>query len=245
MLAPSRRRQALYPGGKPSDAVLIVGGVHVNNIAVILDYGLTSVLLFLAAKSFKRVLKGGNQQLQFVMQARRCPPRADPHLLDRSLNRGVRPDTSTVRLRVTNSARTRGVHCVLVACACERPRVAHNCVASLPACSAGACVAVQGLLQLAFVFMQASTVTASMAIIQLLQAARRCRPHPPHPALAAPTPHAARHEKVRHLVSHHRRPLALDHRRTSGCAVDVTSLAKPSAVAKTQQQPPEVGTPNV
>jgi hypothetical protein len=31
----------------------------------------------------------------------------------------------------------------------------------------------QGLLQLAFVFMQASTVTASMAIIQLLQAARR------------------------------------------------------------------------
>jgi len=93
--------KAIYPGGKPADAVLIVGGVHVNNIAVILDYGLTSVLLFLAAKSFKRVLQGGDEQLKFVMQ---------------------------------------------------------------------------GLLQLAFVFMQASTVTASMAIIQLLQAARRWPP---------------------------------------------------------------------
>lgn len=48
--------------------MLIVGGVHVNNIAVILDYGMTSVLLFLAAKSFKRVLQGGDEQLKFVMQ---------------------------------------------------------------------------------------------------------------------------------------------------------------------------------
>jgi hypothetical protein len=32
----------------------------------------------------------------------------------------------------------------------------------------------QGLLQLGFVFMQASTITASMGVIQLLQAARRC-----------------------------------------------------------------------
>lgn len=59
--------QALYGGGA-RDAVLIVGGVHINNFAVILDYGLTSVLLFMAAKSFKRVLKGSEHQLQFVMQ---------------------------------------------------------------------------------------------------------------------------------------------------------------------------------
>ncbi len=32
----------------------------------------------------------------------------------------------------------------------------------------------QGLLQLGFVFMQASTITMSMGVIQLLQAARRC-----------------------------------------------------------------------
>lgn len=88
-------------GGNAKDAVLIVGGVHVNNVAVILDYGLTSVLLFMAAKSFKHVLSEDNHQLKFVMQ---------------------------------------------------------------------------GLLQLAFVFMQASSVTASMAIIQLLQAARRWPP---------------------------------------------------------------------
>jgi len=31
----------------------------------------------------------------------------------------------------------------------------------------------QGLLQLGFVFMQASTITMSMAVVQLLQAARR------------------------------------------------------------------------
>ena len=59
--------QALYGGGA-RDAVLIVGGVHINNFAVILDYGLTGVLLFMAAKSFKRVLKGSEHQLQFVMQ---------------------------------------------------------------------------------------------------------------------------------------------------------------------------------
>lgn len=88
-------------GGNAKDAVLIVGGVHVNNIAVILDYGMTSVLLFMAARSFKRVLSVKEEQLKFIMQ---------------------------------------------------------------------------GLLQLAFVFMQASTVTASMAIIQLLQAARRWPP---------------------------------------------------------------------
>lgn len=88
-------------GGNAKDAVLIVGGVHVNNVAVILDYGLTSVLLFMAVKSFKHVLTADDNQLKFVMQ---------------------------------------------------------------------------GLLQLAFVFMQASTVTASMAIIQLLQAARRWPP---------------------------------------------------------------------
>lgn len=40
-----------------------------NNIAVILDYGLTSVLLFMAAKSFKRVLTADDYQLKFVMQA--------------------------------------------------------------------------------------------------------------------------------------------------------------------------------
>lgn len=61
--------QAVY-GGNAKDAVLIVGGVHVNNMAVILDYGLTSVLLFMAAKSFKRVLKSNEHQLQFVMQVR-------------------------------------------------------------------------------------------------------------------------------------------------------------------------------
>lgn len=88
-------------GGNAKDAVLVVGGVHVNNVSVILDYGLTSVLLFLAMKSFKQVLSSDKEQLKFVMQ---------------------------------------------------------------------------GLLQLAFVFMQASTVTASMAIIQLLQAARRWPP---------------------------------------------------------------------
>lgn len=63
--------QAIY-GGNAKDAVLIVGGVHVNNVAVILDYGLTSVLLFMAAKSFKRVLKSNEHQLQFVMQVCTC-----------------------------------------------------------------------------------------------------------------------------------------------------------------------------
>lgn len=36
-----------------------------------------------------------------------------------------------------------------------------------------ALAAAQGLLQLGFVFMQASTITLSMGVIQLLQAARR------------------------------------------------------------------------
>lgn len=40
-----------------------------NNVAVILDYGLTSVLLFMAAKSFKHVLTADDNQLKFVMQA--------------------------------------------------------------------------------------------------------------------------------------------------------------------------------
>jgi len=71
--------QAIY-GGNSKDAVLIVGGVHVNNVAVILDYGLTSVLLFMAAKSFKRVLKSNEHQLQFVFQARAAHLAVTPRL---------------------------------------------------------------------------------------------------------------------------------------------------------------------
>ena len=60
--------QAAY-GSNASDAVLVVGGVHVNNLTVILDYGLTAVLLFMAARSFKKVATDADNQLRLVFQA--------------------------------------------------------------------------------------------------------------------------------------------------------------------------------
>ena len=60
--------QALY-GGNASDAVLVVGGVHVSNLTVILDYGLTAVLLFMAARSFQKVASDADNQLRLVFQA--------------------------------------------------------------------------------------------------------------------------------------------------------------------------------
>ena len=60
-------RQALY-GGNASDAVLVVGGVHVSNLTVILDYGFTAVLLFMAARSFTKVADDTSNQLRLVFQ---------------------------------------------------------------------------------------------------------------------------------------------------------------------------------
>ena len=59
--------QALY-GGNASDAVLVVGGVHVSNLTVILDYGFTAVLLFMAARSFAKVADDTSNQLRLVFQ---------------------------------------------------------------------------------------------------------------------------------------------------------------------------------
>ena len=64
--------QALY-GGNASDTVLVVGGVHVSNLTVILDYGFTAVLLFMAARSFAKVADDTSNQLRLVFQARAGP----------------------------------------------------------------------------------------------------------------------------------------------------------------------------
>lgn len=53
--------------------MLVVGGVHVSNLTVILDYGFTAVLLFMAARSFAKVADDTSNQLRLVFQARSRP----------------------------------------------------------------------------------------------------------------------------------------------------------------------------
>ncbi len=50
--------------------MLVVGGVHVSNLTVILDYGFTAVLLFMAARSFAKVADDTSNQLRLVFQVR-------------------------------------------------------------------------------------------------------------------------------------------------------------------------------
>lgn len=94
--------KALY-GSNPSggSSLLVVGGVPINNVTVMVENGLTAVLLFMAAKSFRKVVESDTNQLRYVFQ---------------------------------------------------------------------------GLLQLFFVFMQASTIIFCLSVIQFMQAALRWPP---------------------------------------------------------------------
>ena len=48
---------------------MVVGGVPINNVTVMVENGLTAVLLFMAAKSFRKVVESDTNQLRYVFQA--------------------------------------------------------------------------------------------------------------------------------------------------------------------------------
>ena len=64
---------------------LLAGGVQLSSLTVVLDYCLVAILLFMATKSFRAVLKTDENQLRTVFQAR-APPliTMDTHTQSRS-----------------------------------------------------------------------------------------------------------------------------------------------------------------